>query len=535
MGKELKFGNELRTKIIAGVNNLARATSGTLGPRGSTVMFRKNNQLRTTKDGVTVAKNIFFDDQYEEAGASLTRECAASVADSAGDGTTLSCLLTDAICSEGNKLLVAQHNPVNIRNGINFAVEKIVDEIKRTAKPVKSKTEIAQVATVSANGDESIGDLLAEAMDKVGNDGIITVEQSHNWKTELMVANGYQFDRGYLSPHYVNNEKMECVLENPLVLIYEGDINNVRIILPVFEKCHNEYCGRPLLIMTDNISEDSLATSVINSMKKSFISCCVKNPGFGDRRKEMMQDLAVLTGAQVVSEELGRKLEHFNSEWLGSAKRVVVTKGNTTIIEGAGKDEDIERRVSDIRVLIAGCNDSWDKEKQEERLAKLTGGSAIISVGGQTESEILERMDRVEDAVCSTRSAVQEGVVVGGGVTLLRAAQILNTITIPDELKDGVNIVKKACEEHIKRIVMNAGIDPSYVRLKVMESDNPNWGYNARTEKFEDLMESGIIDPAKVLRCALQNSASVANLILTTDCLIADAPDPKKCEGKCGK
>ena len=538
--KEFRFSEEARKKILAGVDTLANAVKVTLGPRGRNVVIQKQfGPPHVTKDGVTVAKEVELEDQFENMGAQMLKQVAQKTADVAGDGTTTATVLAQAIVQHGSKLVSAGYNPTDLKRGIDFAVEAIVGEIAKISKPIESKKEIAQVGTISANGDTAIGDMIAEAMEKVGNEGVISLEEGKGLKDELDVVNGYQFDRGYLSAHFATNEKLECVLENPLILLADKPISNVQLVIPVLKTCHERYPGRPLLVVAEDVGGDALPTFVVNHLKDSFKSCCVKSPGFGDRRKEMLGDIAALTGATVISEDVGLKLESFAQpvtditgnptnaisglQWLGSAKRVIVTKGSCTIVEGEGNASDIEARVASVRSAIDAAS-GWDREKQEERLAKLAGGVAVISVGAATEAEMKEKKDRVEDALNATRAAVQEGIVAGGGVAILRASSVLDTIDIPEEFIRGVNIIKQAVEEPLRRIAANAGSDPTMVRMKVLDVEDSHFGYNARTEKFENLVEAGVIDPAKVVRCALQNAASVAGLVLTTECMMAEKP-----------
>jgi chaperonin GroEL len=531
--KSFKFSTEARVKILKGINTLADAVMVTLGPRGKCVVIQKQFGVpHVTKDGVTVAREVFLEDPFEDMGAQMVKQVASKTADVAGDGTTTATVLAQSIVNEGAKLVAAEHNPTNLKRGIDFAIEKIVGRLSDMSKPISSKKEIAQIGTISSNGDEKVGKLIADAMEQVGNEGIISLEEGKAINTELTVVNGYQFDRGYLSQHLITNENLECMLEDPIILLCEGALNNVNIMLPILESCHKHAAsaGKPLLIIAEDVSGEALATLVINHLKRSFISCAVKAPGFGDRRKEMLNDLAIFTGATLVSEETGLKLEQFDPLWLGTAKSAKITKGSTVIIEGGGSAENVENRVREVRSAVQAATSDWDKEKQEERLAKLVGGAAIIAVGAATEAEMKEKKDRVEDALSATRAAVQEGIVAGGGVALLRAAKVLDEIEIPKELVNGVNIVKKAVEEPIRKIAMNAGQDPSYVKINVMAKEEESFGFNARTEEFCDLVEAGVIDPVKVVRCALQNAASIAGLVLTTECMIANKPkkeDPK--------
>lgn len=527
--KSFKFAEEARSKVLVGVNTLSDAVKVTLGPRGRNVVIQKSfGPPHITKDGVTVAKEVELKDPFENMGAQMLKQVAQKTADVAGDGTTTATVLAQAIVTEGSKLVSADaESPTNLKRGIDFAVEKVVAEIEKMSKEITSRTEIAQIGTISSNEDKEIGDMIADAMEKVGNEGVISLEEGKGIKTELNVVNGYEFDRGYLSPRFATNERLESVLEEPLLLICDKPVSNVQVILPILEQCHNTYNGRPLLIIAEDVAGDALPTLVINHLRDSFKSCAVKAPGFGDRRKEMLNDLAVISGATLVSEEVGLKLENFDISWLGTAQRAVTTKNSCTIIKGRGDTSAVEERVAEIRTSIESATSDWDKEKQEERLAKLVGGVAVISVGAPTETEMKEKKDRVEDALNATRAAVQEGVVAGGGVAILRAVQVLYSDDIPPEFEHGVKIVRKAAEEPLRRIVLNAGGDPTLVRLEVLKKDDLGFGFNARTEKFEDLIEVGVIDPAKVVRCALQNAASVAGLVLTTECMIADNPEDK--------
>lgn len=527
--KEFRFSQDARNKVLAGVNTLANAVRVTLGPRGRNVVIQKPyGAPHVTKDGVTVAKEVFLEDPFEDMGAQMLKQVASKTADVAGDGTTTATVLAQAIVNEGSKLVAAEHNPTDLKRGIDYAVEHVVNELANLSRPVTDKKEIAQVGTVSANEDKHVGEMIANAMEQVGNEGVITLEEGSGLNTEVSVVTGYQFDKGYLSQHFATNEKLECVLQEPLILMCEKGVNNVSVILPVLKACHENFPGRPLMLIAEDVGGDALPTLVVNHLKDSFKSCAVKTPGFGDRRKEMLQDLAILTGATVVSEELGHKLENFDLSWLGTAKKVVTTKTNCTVVEGGGSAEAVENRVTQIRSAIEVADSEWARERQEERLAKLVGGVAVISVGAATEAEMKEKKDRVEDALNATRAAVQEGIVPGGGVALLRAAKVLDALDVPDEFRNGVNIVRKAVEEPMRRIVLNAGGDPTFIRLEILKDDTPGFGYNARTEKFENLVDAGVIDPAKVVRCALQNAASVAGLALTTECMIATKPEENK-------
>ena len=551
MGKQFKFDEEARQKVLEGAEIVAKAVGSTLGPRGRLVLLGNGQGTpRPTKDGISVARSsVPLADPFQNMGATMMVESSAKTLSDCGDGTTTSCILANRIVSEGAKLVAASYNPVDVKNGIDWAVEKVVEELKSMSRPVVDAKEIEQVAVVSSNGDSTIGELISRAMSAVGNNGVITVSDGKTLKTDIDIVNGYRFGRGYLSSHFSTNEKMECILENPLVLIHDKCIANVNIMLPILKKCHDEFPNRPLFLCCETEGE-SLATLLVNHLKGAFKSCSVKNPGYGDRKAELLEDIATLTGATVVNEMIGHRLENFDTAWLGSAKRVVVTKNSTTIIEGGGAKEALEKRVEEIRNTITNCADEWDRERQEERLAALVGGVAEIKIGGATESEVSEKKDRVEDALSATKSAVEEGIVAGGGVALLRASTVLDRIEIPPELRAGVEIVRKAAQEPLYRIVGNCsdgkvglwkrlGIRISKklglrvktkaddVRLKILANDNNNFGFNARTEEFQDLVASGIIDPTKVVRCALLNAASVAGLILTTSCLICEEPDLK--------
>lgn len=530
MAKDFRFSNEAREKVLSGVNTLANAVRVTLGPRGRNVVIQKSyGSPHVTKDGVTVAREVSLEDPFEDMGAQVVKEVASKTADVAGDGTTTATVLAQSIVTEGSKLVAADHNPTDLKRGIDYAVKHVVESLEGLSRDVESSEEIAQIGTISANGDTEIGQMIADAMQQVGNEGVISLEEGQSVVTELTVVNGYQFDRGYLTQHFVTNEKMEAALEEPVVLVTDKNINNAQgVLVPIMEKTHQAYPGRPLLIIADNVDGEALPTLIINKLKGAFPSCPVKAPGFGDRRKEMLEDIATLTGAQFISEDYGLKLENFDPAWLGNAKRVVCTSGSTTIVEGGGEESAIEDRVAKVRAQIELTQSDWDREKQEERLAKLAGGVAVIAVGAATEAEMKEKKDRVEDALSATRAAVQEGIVAGGGVALLRAAKVLDTLDVPEDLVHGVNIVKKAAAEPLRRIVLNAGVEPADVVREILLNDDSSHGFNARTEKFENLVASGVIDPSKVVRCALQNAASVAGLILTTECMIANKPEPEK-------
>lgn len=523
MSKEFAFDQAARDKIMSGVNVLAKAVGSTLGPKGRTVLIQKpHGSSYGTKDGVSVAREVILEDPFENMGAELVKQAAEKTCTVAGDGTTTSTVLAQKLIEDGFKLVAAGHAPVDLKRGIDLAVSKVVEELGKASKKVSSTKEIEQVGTISANGDTSIGEMIASAMDQVGNEGVITLEEGKSVNTELSVVNGYQFDRGYLAQHFATNEKLECVLDNPVILITDKNINNQNVILPIMEKTAKEAAGHPLLVIALNVEGDALPMLIVNHLRRSFTSCAIKAPGFGDRQKEMLQDMAVLTGATVVSEDVGLKLENFDASWLGTAKRVVVNQHSTTIVEGAGDPTEIENRVAQIRSAVEMANSDWDREKQEERLAKLVGGVAVISVGAPTEAEMKEKKDRLEDALASTKAAVKEGVVPGGGVALLRASKVLDGLKVAPELEHGVDLVRKAVKEPLRRIVSNAGGEPAEVMLGVLGNSNPNWGYNAQTENFEDLIETGILDPTLVVRAALQNAASVAGLVLTTEVMICN-------------
>ncbi|HRK02771.1 MAG TPA: chaperonin GroEL, partial [Oligoflexia bacterium] len=523
--KELRFSEQARSSILQGVNVLADAVKVTLGPKGRNVVIEKAfGAPSVTKDGVTVAKEIELENKFENMGAQMVKEVASKTNDDAGDGTTTATVLAQAIYREGAKIVAAGHNPMELKRGIDKAVEKIVEELKKISKPCKSEKEIAQVATISANNDSTIGKIIAEAMEKVGKEGVITVEESKTAETTLDVVEGMQFDRGYLSPYFVTNpEKMEASLDSPYILIYDKKISSMKDLLPLLEKVVQR--SKPLVIVAEEVEGEALATLVVNKLRGTLHVCAVKAPGFGDRRKEMLQDLAVLTGGKVISEDLGAKLENARLEDLGQAKKVSIDKDNTTIVDGAGKKADVESRVKLIRKQIEETTSDYDREKLQERLAKLVGGVAVINVGAATEVEMKEKKQRVEDALNATRAAVEEGIVAGGGTALLRAAAGLTKGKLDSaEQQAGYSIIRRAAEEPLRMIAGNAGWEGSVVVDKVLSNDNPNWGFNALTETYEDLVKAGVIDPAKVTRCALQNAASVAALMLTTETLIADKP-----------
>ncbi|HEV7683544.1 MAG TPA: chaperonin GroEL [Pyrinomonadaceae bacterium] len=529
MAKQVVHGEESRAAILRGINQLADAVKITLGPKGRNVVIDKKFGSPTiTKDGVTVAKEIELKDSLENMGAQMVREVASKTSDVAGDGTTTATVLAQAIFREGVKTVAAGANPMALKRGIDKAVERATAEIKRLAKPVKGDA-IAQVGTVSANGDSTIGNIIAEAMNKVGKDGVITVEESKTMDTSLEVVEGMQFDRGYLSPYFVTDpERMEAVLENPLILIHEKKISSMKDLLPLLEQVAK--MGKPMLIIAEDVEGEALATLVVNKLRGTLNIAAVKAPGFGDRRKAMLEDIAILTGGKVISEDLGIKLENVKLEDLGRAKKITIDKDNTTIVEGAGKQSDIEGRVKTLRAQIEETSSDYDREKLQERLAKLVGGVAVIKVGAATETEMKEKKARVEDAMHATRAAVEEGIVPGGGVALVRAAKVLEKFIIdgdPDE-QIGVNIVRRALEEPLRQIVQNAGKEGAVVVEKVRSEKNDSYGFNAQTEVYEDLVKAGVIDPAKVTRTALQNAASIAGLMLTTEAMVSELPEEDK-------
>jgi chaperonin GroEL len=533
MAKQVIHGEDSRAAILRGINQLADAVKITLGPKGRNVVIDKKFGSPTiTKDGVTVAKEIELKDALENMGAQMVREVASKTSDVAGDGTTTATVLAQAIFREGVKTVAAGANPMALKRGIDKAVERATAEIKRLAKPVKGDA-IAQVGTVSANGDTTIGNIIAEAMNKVGKDGVITVEESKTMETALEVVEGMQFDRGYLSPYFVTDpERMEAVLENPLILINEKKISSMKDLLPLLEQVAK--LGKPMLIIAEDVEGEALATLVVNKLRGTLNIAAVKAPGFGDRRKAMLEDIAILTGGKVISEDLGIKLESVKLEDLGRAKKVTIDKDNTTIVEGIGKQADIEGRVKTLRAQIDDTTSDYDREKLQERLAKLVGGVAVIKVGAATETEMKEKKARVEDAMHATRAAVEEGIVPGGGVALVRAAKALEKYTInadgegdPDE-QIGVNIVRRALEEPLRQIVQNAGKEGAVVVERIRTEKNENLGFNAATEQYEDLVKAGVIDPAKVTRTALQNAASIAGLMLTTEAMVSELPEDDK-------
>src|SRR5438552_7664208 len=527
MAKQVVHGEESRAAILRGINQLADAVKITLGPKGRNVVIDKKFGSPTiTKDGVTVAKEIDLKDPMENMGAQMVREVASKTSDVAGDGTTTATVLAQAIFREGVKTVAAGANPMALKRGIDKAVERAIEEIQRMAKPVKGDA-IAQVGTVSANGDATIGGIIAKAMDQVGKDGVITVEESRTMETSLEVVEGMQFDRGYLSPYFVTDaERMEASLENALILIHEKKISSMKDLLPLLEQVAK--LGKPLLIIAEDVEGEALATLVVNKLRGTLNVAAVKAPGFGDRRKAMLEDIANLTGGKVISEDLGIKLENVQLSDLGRAKKITIDKDNTTIVEGAGKQADIEGRVKTIRAQIEETSSDYDREKLQERLAKLVGGVAVIKVGAATETEMKEKKARVEDAMHATKAAVEEGIVPGGGVALLRAAKALEGLKLKGDEQIGAEIVRKALEEPLRQIVANCGEEGAIVVGKIRDSDHNSFGYNAQTDKFEDLVKAGVIDPTKVARTALQNAGSIAALMLTTEALVSELPEDKK-------
>jgi chaperonin GroEL len=527
MAKQIIYGEQSRQAILRGVNQLADAVKVTLGPKGRNVVLDKKFGSPTiTKDGVTVAKEIDLKDPLENMGAQMVREVASKTSDTAGDGTTTATVLAQAIYREGAKNVVAGANPMELKRGIEKAVEVVVDEIKKMKRDV-SGNMVAQVGTISANSDATIGKIIAEAMDKVGKDGVITVEESKTLETSLDVVEGMQFDRGYLSAYFVTDpERMEVVLENPVILIHEKKISSMKDLLPVLEQVAR--LGRPLLIIAEDIEGEALATLVVNKLRGTLQAAAVKAPGFGDRRKAMLEDIAILTGGRAITEDLGIKLENIKLEDLGKAKKVTIDKDNTTIVEGGGTSAAIEGRVKQIRAQIEDTSSDYDREKLQERLAKLVGGVAVIKVGAATETEMKEKKARVEDAMHATKAAVEEGIVPGGGVALLRAGKALDKLKLDGDQAVGLQIIKRAIEEPMRWIAMNAGAEGSIVVSKVKEQKNSDDGFNAATETYEDLVKAGVIDPAKVVRSALQNASSIASLLLTTEALVSEIPEEKK-------
>jgi len=533
--KELVFSTDARAALKKGVDQLAEAVKVTLGPKGRNVVIdRKFGSPLITKDGVTVAKEIELENPIENMGAQMVKEVATKTSDLAGDGTTTATVLAQAIFREGLKNVTAGANPMSLKRGIDKAVEQVVAQLKSMSVETAGKKEIAQVGTISANSDEEIGNLIADAMEKVGKDGVITIEEAKGLETTLDTVEGMQFDRGYLSPYFITDpDRMEAVLEDAMILIHDKKVSSMKDLLPVLEKVAQ--MGRPLLIIAEDVEGEALATLVVNKLRGTLKVAAVKAPGFGDRRKSMLQDIAVLTGGQVISEEVGFKLENAVISDLGRAKRIVIDKDNTTVVDGAGQDDQIKGRINEIRAAIDKTTSDYDREKLQERLAKLAGGVAVINVGAATETEMKEKKARVEDALHATRAAVQEGIVPGGGVALLRAQAVLRSFKVEDaDEQIGVRIVERALEEPIRQISQNAGVEGSIVVAKVRENESNSFGYNARTDEYEDLVQAGVIDPTKVTRTALQNAASIAGLLLTTESVVVERPEPKGAAGAGG-
>ncbi len=527
--KDVKFGTDARTRMMQGVDVLANAVKVTLGPKGRNVVLDKSfGSPRITKDGVTVAKEIELKDKFENMGAQMVREVASRTSDEAGDGTTTATVLAQAIVREGSKYVTAGLNPMDLKRGIDMAVKAVVEELKSRSRSIATDEEIAQIGTISANGEREIGDMIAQAMQKVGKEGVITVEEAKSLTSELEVVEGMQFDRGYTSPYFITNaEKMTCELENPFILIHEKKLSGLQPLLPVLESVVQS--GKPLLILAEDVEGEALATLVVNKLRGGLKVAAVKAPGFGDRRKAMLEDIAILTGGQVISEDLGIKLESVTLDMLGTAKKVMITKEETTIVEGAGKKQDIQGRCTQIRAQIEDTTSDYDREKLQERLAKLAGGVAVIRVGGGSETEVKEKKDRVEDAMHATRAAVEEGIVAGGGTALLYASKAIGDLKpANDDQRIGIDIVKKALEAPIRQIVENAGIDGAVVVGKLIERNDINWGFDAQTEQYVEMFKAGIIDPTKVVRTALQDAASVASLLVTTEAMVAERPEKKE-------
>ncbi len=526
MAKVITMGEDARQSLLRGVNVLSNLVKSTLGPRGRNVVLEKKfGSPNSTKDGVTVAKEVELKDPLENMGAQLVKEVASKTSDVAGDGTTTATVLAQSIYGQGLKYVTAGANPTLIKRGIDQAVESVIAELKKLSREVTGQM-ISQVGAISANNDESIGKIIAQAMDKVGKDGVITVEEAKGLETTMEVVEGMQFDRGYLSTYFVTDaDRMECVLENPYILLHEKKISNLRELLPLLENVAK--MGRPLLVVAEEVEGEALATLVVNNLKRTFLCCAVKAPGFGDRRKAMLEDIAKLAGGQVITEDIGVKLEKVGLDWLGEAKKVVVDKDNTTIVEGKGKESEIQARIKQIRTQIEDTTSDYDREKLQERLAKLVGGVALIKVGAATETELKEKKARVEDAMHATKAAVEEGIVPGGGVALLRTQKVLDGLKVEGDVKIGIEIIKRAMEEPMRQIAQNAGFEGSIVVEKVKEMKG-DMGFNALNEKYEDLVKGGILDPAKVVRIALQNAASIAGLMLTTEGLISDMPEEDK-------
>jgi chaperonin GroEL len=526
-GKEIRYSAKARENMMKGVDTLSNAVKVTLGPKGRNVLIEKSwGSPKITKDGVTVAKEIELEDKFENMGAQMVKEVASKTSDVAGDGTTTATLLAQAIFREGSKLVAAGSNPMAIKRGVEKAVDLVVAELKKLSKPTKDKKEIAQVGTISANNDSTVGGVISEAMEKVGKEGVITVEEAKSMDTTLEIVEGMQFDRGYLSPYFVTNqEKMEVHLEEPYILLHEKKISSMKDLVPILEQIAK--MGKPLLILAEDVEGEALATLVVNKIRGTLRCAAVKAPGFGDRRKAMLEDIAVLTGGQVISEDLGIKLENITLNDLGTAKRITIDKDNTTIVDGGGTREALEGRVRQIRAQIDETTSDYDREKLQERLAKLVGGVAVINVGAATETEMKEKKDRVEDALNATRAAVEEGIVPGGGVAYIRAVKALDKAKMPGEAQLGIDLVRHALEEPVRQIANNAGFEGSVVVQKVIQGKD-SFGFNAEKGEYEDLMKAGVIDPTKVARYALQNAASVASLLMTTEAMVAEKPEKKK-------
>jgi chaperonin GroEL len=527
VAKEVKFSGEARAKLLAGVDILADAVKVTLGPKGRNVILNQSfGPPRISKDGVSVAKEIELEDKFENMGAQMVREVASKTSDLVGDGTTTATVLAQAIVREGAKAVAAGMNPMDLKRGIDTAVQVVVDDIEKRARKIKTNAEIAQVGTISANGDREVGDILARAMERVGNEGVITIEEAKSLATELDVVEGMMFDRGYLSPYFITNaDKMICEMEDPYILLHEKKLSNLQTILPVLEAVVQS--SRPLLIIAEDIEGEALATLVVNKLRGGLKVAAVKAPGFGDRRKAMLEDIAIVTGGQVISDDLGIKLENVTLDMLGTSKRVTITKEETMIIDGAGTKADIKGRCAQIRAQIDETNSDYDSEKLQERLAKLSGGVAVIRVGGTTEVEVKEKKDRVEDAMYATRAAVEEGIVAGGGAALLYATRALDKLkTDNQDQKVGIGIVRKALPTPLCQIVENAGFDGGVISAKMLEQNNDNYGFDAQADEFTDLVAAGIVDPTKVVRVALQHAASIAGLLVTTEAMVAEKPQP---------
>lgn len=526
--KEIRFGSEAREKMLRGVDILADAVKVTLGPKGRNVVIEKSfGAPRITKDGVSVAKEIDLSDKFENMGARMVREVASKTSDLAGDGTTTATVLAQAIVREGVRVVAAGMNPMDVKRGIDLAVATIIENLKNISKPISTNDEVAQVGTISANGDKDVGAMLARAMEKVGREGVITIEEAKSFETEMEIVEGMQFDRGYISPYFVtNSDKMLCELENPFILIFEKKLGGLQPLLPVLEAIVQS--TRPLLVIAEDVEGEALATLVVNKLRGGLKVAAVKAPGFGDRRKAMLEDIAILTNGQVISEELGMKLETVTLDMLGQAKKIVITKDATTIVDGSGSKDTISSRCAQIRTQIEDTTSDYDREKLQERLAKLSGGVAVIRVGGSTELEVKERKDRVEDAMHATRAAVQEGVVPGGGVALLRSIKCLeNLATINDDQRVGVDIIRRALQAPARQIATNAGMDGSVIVGKILENDQANFGFDAQSCQYGDMVKNGIIDPTKVVRTALQDAASIASLLITTEAMVAEKAEKK--------